>query len=47
MDAIKLYVNPAAAARQGVVFPKDVLDRAARIVSQVPGAAEAPGPVLD
>ncbi|MGZ5468577.1 MAG: ABC transporter substrate binding protein, partial [Candidatus Aminicenantales bacterium] len=47
MDAIKLYINPEAAARQGVVFTKDLLGRAARIVSQAPGGAAAPGPVLD
>ena len=47
MDAVKLYINPEAAARQGVVFPKDLLERAARIVSQAPAGAAAPGPVLD
>jgi putative ABC transport system substrate-binding protein len=47
MDEIKLYINPEAAARQGVVFPKSVLDRATRSVSMIPGGAEAPGPVLD
>jgi putative ABC transport system substrate-binding protein len=47
MDAVRLYVNTAAAARQGVVFPKGVLDRASRMVSQAPGEAVAPGPVLD
>jgi len=47
MDEVLLYVNSAAASRQGVVFPKDVLGRAARIASFTPAAAGAPGPVLD
>jgi putative ABC transport system substrate-binding protein len=47
MDEIRLYINPAAAVRQGVVFPKSVLDRAARSVAITPAAATAPGPVLD
>jgi ABC-type uncharacterized transport system substrate-binding protein len=47
MEKVKLYINSAAAARQGVAFPKPVLDRADRIFSQIPGAAETPGPVLD
>lgn len=47
LSGIKLYINPAAAARQGVVFPRAVLDRAARTVSFKPAAAGAPGPALD
>jgi putative tryptophan/tyrosine transport system substrate-binding protein len=47
MGEVKLYVNPAAAARQGVILPKRILDRAARSVSLRPGAGSAPGPVLD
>jgi putative tryptophan/tyrosine transport system substrate-binding protein len=47
MSEVKLYLNPAAAARQGVVFPRAVLDRAARTVSFTPAGAGAPGPVLD
>jgi len=47
MDEVRLYVNPAAAAKQGVVLPKEVLDRAARAVSFTPPAAGARGPVLD
>ena len=47
MDEIRLYVNPAAAAKQGVVFPKSVLDRAARSVAITPSAEAARGPVLD
>lgn len=47
MDEIKLYINPEAAARQGIVFPKVVLDRAARSISFTSAAATAPGPVLD
>ncbi|HSA94874.1 MAG TPA: ABC transporter substrate-binding protein [Acidobacteriota bacterium] len=46
MDEVRLYLNNAAAARQGVVFPRAVIDRAAKIASSTPGAA-APGPVLD
>ncbi len=47
MDEVRLYVNPAAAAKQGIVLPKEVLDRAARAVSFTPPAAGARGPVLD
>jgi len=47
MDTVKLYLNPGAASRQGVVFPKGVLDRMTRSVSSVFGAAVAPGPALD
>jgi putative ABC transport system substrate-binding protein len=47
MDEIKLYVNPGAAARQGVVFSKGLLDRAARSVSSSFGPAPSPGPVID
>lgn len=47
MDEVRLYVNPAAAAKQGVVFPKSVLDRAARSVAITPTAEGARGPVLD
>ena len=47
MDEVKLYINPGAAARQGVVFPQSVLDRAARTVNTVPGAAGAHGLALD
>jgi putative ABC transport system substrate-binding protein len=47
LDEVRLYVNPAAAAKQGVVLPKEVLDRAARAVSFMPPAAGARGPVLD
>ncbi len=47
MDEVRLYINPAAAAKQGVVFPKGLVDRATRSVDVTPGAAEARGPVLD
>jgi len=47
MDEVRLYVNPAAAAKQGVVLPKEVLARAARAVPVTPPAAGARGPVLD
>lgn len=47
MSEVKLYLNPTAAGRQGVVFPKTVLDRAARTVSFTPAGGGAPGPVLD
>lgn len=47
MDEVKLYVNPAAAAQQGVVFPKSVLDRAAKSVAVTPPGEAARGPVLD
>lgn len=46
MDEVRLYVNPVAAGRQGIVLPKDILDRAARSVTFRPGVG-APGPVLD
>ncbi len=46
MDAVRLYVNPAAAAGQGIVLPRDVLDRASRTVSFTPPAA-ARGPAPD
>ncbi len=46
MDEVRLYVNPAAAGRQGIVLPKDILDRAARSVTFRPGEG-ARGPVLD
>lgn len=47
MDRVKLYLNEAAASRQGVAFPRPVLDRADRVISQLFGAGAAPGPVLD
>jgi putative ABC transport system substrate-binding protein len=47
MDEIKLYVNTTAAARQGVVFSKGLLDRATRSVSAASGPSTAPGAVLD
>jgi ABC-type uncharacterized transport system substrate-binding protein len=47
MDEVKLYINPGAATRQGVIFPKAVLDRAARSLSFTPATAAAPGPFLD
>jgi putative ABC transport system substrate-binding protein len=47
MDEIKLFVNPEAAVGQGVVFPKSVLDRVARSVSPIGGAAGAAGHGLD
>lgn len=47
MDEVRLYLNPSAAARQGVAFPKEVLDRAARVLSATPPAAGAPGPFPD
>jgi putative ABC transport system substrate-binding protein len=47
MEEVRLYVNTTATARQGVVFPKAVLDRAARIAAFTPAAAAAPGLVLD
>ena len=43
MGAVKLYVNEAAAARQMVVFPKSVLVRASRTISQIPAEGAAPG----
>jgi len=43
MEAVKLYVNEAAAARQRVVFPKSVLERASRTISQLPAEGAAPG----
>lgn len=47
MDEIKLYVNAAAAARQGVVLSGALLGRAARTVSAVSGPSPAPGPFPD
>jgi putative ABC transport system substrate-binding protein len=46
MDEVRLYVNPAAAAGQGIILPKDVLARASRTVSFTPPAA-ARGPAPD
>jgi putative ABC transport system substrate-binding protein len=45
MDEIRLYINPAAAARQGVSFSKGLLDRANKVVSV--GPSTAPGPIFD
>lgn len=39
MDEVRLYVNPAAAEKQGVDFPKSVLDRVDRTVSMMSGSA--------
>jgi putative ABC transport system substrate-binding protein len=47
MDEVKLYVNTAAAARQGVVFSKGILDRAARSLSAAFAPSPGPGPVRD
>jgi len=47
MDRVKLYINEAAAARQGVTFSKELLARADRIVNQLFGEAAAPGRVPD
>jgi len=47
MDEVRLYLNPGAAVRQGIVFPKSVLERAAKSVSFTPPAGEAPGLVPD
>lgn len=47
MDEVRLFLNAAAAARQGVVFPKEVLGRAARVLSATPAAARATGPAPD
>jgi putative ABC transport system substrate-binding protein len=47
MDEVRLYLNTKAAARQGVVFPKEVLGRASRISSPTPAGAAAPGFALD
>jgi putative ABC transport system substrate-binding protein len=45
MDEVRLYLNPAAAGEQGIVLPKEVLDRASRTVSFTPpAAARVPGP---
>jgi putative ABC transport system substrate-binding protein len=45
METIKLYLNLAAAARQGVTFPKAVLDRADRILNRPGAAGAAPSPL--
>ena len=47
MDEIELYVNPEAAARQGVALPPAVLARAAKSVPVTLGAAAEPGSVPD
>lgn len=46
MDEVRLYVNPSAAAKQGIVLPRNVLERASKTVAITPAAA-APGPGLD
>lgn len=46
LDDVRLYVNPSAAAKQGVALPRAVLDRASKTVAFTPAAA-APGPGLD
>lgn len=43
MDAIELRVDAEAAARQGIVLPKSVLDRAGRSASAPTGGEAAPG----
>ncbi|MBN2266196.1 MAG: ABC transporter substrate-binding protein [Candidatus Aminicenantes bacterium] len=43
MGEVMLYVNPEAAARQGVVLPPAVLARAARLAAVTFGAAAEPG----
>ncbi|MCK7481927.1 MAG: ABC transporter substrate-binding protein [Candidatus Moduliflexus flocculans] len=40
MDSVELYIDPAAAARQGVVFPKAVIDRAKRVFDPVTGPGD-------
>ena len=47
MDEVRLYLNPGAARKQGLVFPKRLLDRANRIVSAAPPAGLSPGPPRD
>jgi putative ABC transport system substrate-binding protein len=47
MDEIELHINPAAAARQGVVFSAEILRRAARSVSAVSRPGSAAGSVPD
>lgn len=46
MDEVRLYVNPSAAAKQGIALPRAVLDRASKTAAFTPAAA-APGPGLD
>jgi putative ABC transport system substrate-binding protein len=46
LDDVRLYVNPSAAAKQGIALPRAVLDRASKTVAFTPAAA-APGPGLD
>ncbi len=43
METVKLYLNEEAAARQGVTFPKAVLDRADRILRAPAAAGAEPG----
>jgi putative ABC transport system substrate-binding protein len=47
MDEVRLYVNTEAAARQGIVLPMEVLDRASRIVPFRAPKAGAGGSALD
>jgi putative ABC transport system substrate-binding protein len=47
MDEVRLYINPEAAARQGVSFSKGLLDRVNKAVSVILGPPPASGPVLD
>ena len=44
---VRLYLNSAAAAKQGVVFPTSVLGRASRTVALTPAGEGVPAPVLD
>lgn len=46
MDDVRLAVNPAAAAKQGIVLPRSVLDRASKTAAFT-SAAAAPGPGPD
>ena len=47
MDEVRLYINPEAAARQGVSFSKGLLDRANKVVNATLGPATAPGPLFN
>ena len=47
MDEVRLYINTEAAAKQGVIFSKGLLDRVNKVVSVTLGPSTVPGSVLD
>jgi putative tryptophan/tyrosine transport system substrate-binding protein len=47
MDEVRLYINKDAAARQGISFPKTLLDRVDKVVSGAFGPSAAPDRLID